>query len=76
MDEEGQCDGRLSGIEWLREELGLPARGDPDGAPGSSFRATPVFLGHGVEDERVSVILGQNAAASLEALGAETVRWK
>lgn len=39
------------------------------------FPSTPIFLGHGRHDERISVNLGRQARHVLEALGC-TVRWR
>ena len=61
-------------VQWLRDELEVPREGGSSGSV-CSFRQTPLFLGYGVEDDRVSVVLGRNAAACLEALGVQTVRW-
>ncbi|KAK7546558.1 putative phospholipase/carboxylesterase [Phyllosticta citricarpa] len=41
----------------------------------AAFARTPVFLGHGRHDEEVSVKLGSQARAVLEALGCK-VRWE
>jgi predicted esterase len=40
-----------------------------------AFQQVPVFLGHGLEDEKVFVNLGREAAGCLEALGLQ-VFWK
>jgi pimeloyl-ACP methyl ester carboxylesterase len=61
-------------LRWFRDELELPGDGDVKAA-GSALLRTPIFLGHGVEDDRVSVDLGRDAAACLEHLGAQTVTW-
>ncbi|KAL2135757.1 hypothetical protein VTI74DRAFT_7127 [Chaetomium olivicolor] len=63
-------------MRWLRAELGLPECDARVSSPGTAFQQTPVFLGHGVEDDRVNVILGRNATACLETLGVGTICWK
>ncbi|KAH0538456.1 hypothetical protein FGG08_004954 [Glutinoglossum americanum] len=57
-------------ISFLREELEMapPAQLLPP-------RSTALFLGHGVEDERVSVQLGRGASSCLSALGVD-VHWR
>ncbi|RAO68612.1 uncharacterized protein BHQ10_004624 [Talaromyces amestolkiae] len=57
-------------VEWLREELDIPARSKSD-----MLKRTPVFLGHGVEDDGVDVWLGRKAASCLKDLGVD-VCWK
>jgi hypothetical protein len=60
-------------VEWLREEIQAPIT-DTNSA-GTALGRTPVFLGHGREDEKVSVILGREAVDCLERLGFE-VCWR
>ncbi|KAK4151564.1 alpha/beta-hydrolase [Chaetomidium leptoderma] len=62
-------------LQWFRDELELPGADDRVKAAGSALLHTPIFLGHGVEDDRVNVVLGRDAAACLEGLGAQTVVW-
>lgn len=50
-------------VAWLRDELGLPSLARPSRVP--TGLQTPVFLGHGVQDEKVSVILGRRASECL-----------
>ncbi|KUL92324.1 hypothetical protein ZTR_02364 [Talaromyces verruculosus] len=57
-------------VEWLREELDIPARSKSD-----MLKRTPVFLGHGVEDDRVDIWLGRKAASCLKDIGVD-VCWK
>lgn len=45
-------------VQWLREELDNPARSKSD-----MLMRTHVFLGHGVEDDRVDIWLGRKAAS-------------
>lgn len=56
-------------ITWLREELEMPK-----GQTTMSFQQVPVFLGHGVEDDKVLVDLGSEAAHCLRSLGVN-VHW-
>ncbi|KAH8903785.1 alpha/beta-hydrolase, partial [Coniochaeta sp. PMI_546] len=60
-------------IEWLKEEIQTQTVGTS--LAGAVFGRTPIFLGHGTEDDRVSVILGREAADCLERLGFE-VCWR
>ncbi|KAG8166209.1 hypothetical protein KVR01_004761 [Diaporthe batatas] len=58
---------------WLREQLDLPA---PEASSGIlPLQKVPIFLGHGAQDEKVSIELGRRAAECLETLGAR-VCWK
>ncbi|KAL9015517.1 MAG: hypothetical protein Q9185_007082 [Variospora sp. 1 TL-2023] len=68
--EAGVQDLPTQGTTFLLEELELPAK-----APSLSFQQTPLFLGHGVEDEKVAVGLGQEAVSCLKHLGA-SVEWR
>ncbi|KAH8887155.1 hypothetical protein GQ53DRAFT_591448, partial [Thozetella sp. PMI_491] len=54
-------------IRWLREELEAASQSTDMFKRG--FQQVPIFLGHGVVDEKVSIILGRNAASSLGILG-------
>ena len=58
----------LEAVEWLRSELG--AQGETEEL---RFREIPLFLGHGVKDDRVSVYLGREAASLLRLLGVNVV---
>ena len=58
---------------WLREQLDLPAlKVSSDTLP---LQNIPIFLGHGAQDEKVSIQLGRRAAECLDKLGAG-VCWK
>lgn len=57
--------GRLA-LSWLREEVQAPSTSPH---PDVVFRKVPTFLGHGTEDDRVSIILGRDASLSLRGLG-------
>ena len=59
-------------LSQLREMLDFP--GDQNFA-GHGCLGTPVFLGHGILDDKVEVRLGRVAATCLEALGGH-VTWK
>ncbi|KAL8950204.1 MAG: hypothetical protein Q9222_003751 [Ikaeria aurantiellina] len=67
--EEGD-DGPSQAVAFLREHLGMPIS-----KPSMSFQGVPIFLGHGVEDEKVPVQRGREAVACLKLLGA-TVEWQ
>lgn len=42
-----------------------------------AFKRTPLFLGHGMEDEKIPIVLGKDAARCLgEAMAMEVVRWR
>lgn len=58
---------------WLREEAQVPSASSH--LPDIVAREVPVFLGHGTEDDRVSVILGRNASLSMRDIGVDVV-WK
>ncbi|KAJ9161750.1 Alpha/beta-hydrolase [Coniochaeta hoffmannii] len=57
-------------VQWLREELQLSSA-----SICSDLGGTRVFLGHGVEDDRVSVVLGREASACLNQMGID-VSWR
>lgn len=67
MHIEGNADPCAKAIFGLREEIEL--QGAPSLHGHSSITTTPVFLGHGVDDEKVPAQLGQESAECLEALG-------
>ncbi|KAL8393720.1 hypothetical protein RB595_003456 [Gaeumannomyces hyphopodioides] len=71
-DEDQEKEPARVAVDWLREELGLPSEGIR-GDAGLVFRKVPVFLGHGVEDDRVHVSLGRDAAGLLRNLGANAI---
>ncbi|OIW29180.1 alpha/beta-hydrolase [Coniochaeta ligniaria NRRL 30616] len=60
-------------VKWLKEEI-QPPLADTNSA-GSALGRTPIFLGHGTEDDRVSIVLGREAVDCLERLGFE-VYWR
>lgn len=61
-------------IGWLREQLDLPAT-ETSSSGTLPVQHIPIFLGHGAQDEKVSIELGRRAAECLEKLGA-SVFWK
>ncbi|PQE09917.1 acyl- thioesterase protein [Rutstroemia sp. NJR-2017a BVV2] len=58
-------DSRARGVEFFREEI------DMQDKEGMVFRKIPIFLGHGTEDEKVSMELGREAERVLGLLGAD-----
>jgi predicted esterase len=58
----------VEAVEWLRSELGTQGE-----TARLRFREIPLFLGHGIEDDRVSVCLGREAASLLKLLGVDVV---
>ncbi|CAM1501187.1 Fc.00g103490.m01.CDS01 [Cosmosporella sp. VM-42] len=60
-------------INWLREELQVPGTCESSRIP--SIMHIPIFLGHGAQDEKVSIILGRQAHNCLTQIGAE-VCWR
>lgn len=59
-------------VNWLRDELQVSKVKSSEDLP--AFIETPILLGHGVQDERVSVLLGRRASQCLTAMNAR-VRW-
>lgn len=64
-------DSAAHAVQTLREALEMDL---DQGKPPSSFVDTPVFLGHGTDDEKVPVTLGAQSAACLDAMGVK-VSW-
>ncbi|KAJ7243729.1 Alpha/Beta hydrolase protein [Mycena rebaudengoi] len=60
-------------ISWLKEELQIPQGFTSKEAPKS--KETPLLLGHGVEDDKVSVVLGRSAHRCVSELGYDA-RWR
>jgi hypothetical protein len=54
----------LEAVEWLRSELGAQGRTEE-----LRFREIPLFLGHGVEDDRVSVCPWERSGKLPEVVG-------
>ena len=61
-------DSGLEAVEWLRSELDAQRE-----TKELRFREIPLLLGHGVEDDRVSVCLGREVASFLKLLGVKVV---
>ncbi len=59
-----QFDPPAQAIKFLCEEVGASVV-----QPSMSFQRTPLFLGHGTEDEKVLLHLGREAASCLRTLG-------
>lgn len=55
-------------VTWLREQLDLPALQLPSEL--LPVQRIPIFLGHGEQDEKVSIVLGRRASECLSELGA------
>ena len=66
----GESDPPTQAIEFLCEEVGASIV-----QPSMSFRRTPLFLAHGMEDEKVLLHLGVEAANCLRILGMQ-IYWK
>ena len=54
-------------VDFLRDELELPKKGET-----LPFQHTPTFLGHGIEDDRVSINLSREAECCIRSLGGKT----
>lgn len=72
-DSDTKSDPPTRAMNWLREEIQLE-RSQPKSAV-LVFKDIPVFLRHGVEDDRVSVVLGRAASRCVRDLGVEA-DWK
>lgn len=74
FEREGAGDGRRAiekAVEWLGEEIGVWG----SGVEKYPMQSTPVFLGHGGEDEKVPVVIGRAAGEFLKDVDVEVV-WK
>jgi predicted esterase len=60
----------LRAHSWIREKLDLPNSETASRAP--PFMQTPIFIGHGDEDEVVPTRLGREAGKCFEQLGAQS----
>ncbi|KAI4100168.1 MAG: hypothetical protein LQ339_005574 [Xanthoria mediterranea] len=65
--ESGKEDAPAQAIGFLKEELEVLAQGSS-----GTVQRVPLFLGHGVEDEKVPVELGREAVSCLRRLGVNT----
>lgn len=61
-------------VGWLREELQVGKEGDENAEP-PPMQSIPVFMGHGMEDEKVPCQIGKLAAEFLGDMGVN-VLWK
>ncbi|KAK3322758.1 Alpha/Beta hydrolase protein [Apodospora peruviana] len=80
-EDEGECDPPTRAVSWLREEIQLERSSstrseEEQNDPKLVFQRVPVFLGHGVEDDRVGVVLGRTASQCLRDLGCAEVELK
>ncbi|KAI1845736.1 hypothetical protein JX265_000085 [Neoarthrinium moseri] len=66
-----QTDPASRALSWLRDEIQVPPTQNGNEL---KFRDVPLFLGHGVQDDRVDVVLGQEASRCLTTLGM-SVSW-
>lgn len=60
-------------VQWLREELEVLESGYTRDERGHGMQSVSLFMGHGVQDEKVPVGLGRKAKAFLESVGVEVV---
>jgi len=67
-------DPALKAFHFERELLSLPPL--PNNTAQETAALTPIFLGHGLEDEKKPYKLGEAAAETMKAAGYEVVRWK
>ena len=61
----------IQAVAYLREELSIPVLPSLH----LPFQCTPLFLGHGIKDEKVPVKLGRDAASCLSVMTMD-VSWK
>lgn len=64
-----EVDGPTQGAEFLLEELEQLEK-----RPAMVFQRIPLFMGHGVEDEKVPVLLGRKAVSCLRVMGMK-IEW-
>ena len=67
--QEEEADPPAQAVRFLCEEIGASVT-----QPSMSFQRTPLFMGHGTEDEKVFMSLGREAANCLRVLGMQ-VSW-
>jgi predicted esterase len=73
-DEEGSEEAKSKlekAVVWLREELDVPETGDESSPP---ILSIPIFMGHGIKDEKVPLRFGRLAVEFLRGLG-PNVQW-
>ncbi|KAF8858477.1 alpha/beta-hydrolase [Acephala macrosclerotiorum] len=61
-----KADSGNQAVAYLREELEMDVK-----KAGNVYLNVPVFLGHGTEDERVSIDLGREAKSCLDLIGVD-----
>ena len=69
---EEAVEGVAQAVAFLCEELGMDVEHN---GSAMSFQRTPLFLGHGILDEKVPLELGRGAASCLKGMGM-SVEWK
>ncbi|KAK7033829.1 Abhydrolase-2 domain-containing protein [Favolaschia claudopus] len=69
-----QTDLQISALNTARDIASLSAL-DPGKNQAPAFAHTPILLGHGIHDEKVSITLGEHARDVLQHLGCKT-QWK
>ncbi|KAF2132424.1 phospholipase/carboxylesterase family protein-like protein [Dothidotthia symphoricarpi CBS 119687] len=62
-------------VEWLREELQMCDEGITNGKSPSTMQSIPLFMGHGLEDDKVPSGIGRLAAEFLSSIDVD-VTWK
>lgn len=70
-EEETELSPAARAVGWLREELGVLCTASPSttsSATPFTFQQIPFFLGHGVQDETVSIALGRRASECLSSV--------
>ncbi|KAF7508059.1 hypothetical protein GJ744_009641 [Endocarpon pusillum] len=65
----------IKAVGFLRDEIEFPRTTDAAAPADLKLQNIPIFLGHGVLDEKVSIDLGRSAAGFLEAMEVD-VQWK
>lgn len=73
--EEEEIDPIFAAINFARDLLSMEALDASISKATQTSLTTPVFLGHGEDDEKIKVTLGQEAAQTLSSLGIQTI-WK
>ena len=71
-DDDSESDPSMRAVDWLREEIQLQRS---QALPEIVLKNIPIFLGHGVDDEKVNVVLGRTASECLRDFGV-CVDWK
>ncbi|KAL3421526.1 acyl-protein thioesterase [Phlyctema vagabunda] len=63
--DKGPQDRQTQAVQYLRDEIEM------EGPAQMVFRDTAIFLGHGTEDEKVSIEIGREARVCLDLMGAD-----